>query len=362
MAFKANKREWNELYVFLRLLAEGKLHLGNHRGELNERSFWPIAVIEREDHDGTRRYYIEGDMVRVEGPGDYIKLHRAALAAIADKVLDLIKSSNEEDIEAPQDIEKFLETADIFYLEPETQDRTDIKIGFWSAHKVPTGFSIHSKLAPMYPLLDGGRAANLKMELTGNKKFAQPEIQNINALETADTVRDRILLIEELGGVLKYSDVADRVFRCNLSMIDLHFARILAEMVRVFHLEGKPRIYEVMNAIKKSNPVKIKEDLIQKHRFYEYKMKQFLMAAVCGMRPAKIYNGEDSAVEGMLIVNGDGSVIGYHKDERKIFEDFLYLNTRLLKGSLEKDKYGFLEREHGVYYFKLNVKIGLTKR
>ena len=30
--------------------------------------------------------------------------------------------------------------------------------------------------------------------------------------------------------------------------------------------------------------------------------------------------------------------------------------------AVDKDKYGFLERENGVYYFKLNVKIGLLKR
>ena len=34
-------------------------------------------------------------------------------------------------------------------------------------------------------------------------------------------IRDR-----RLGGVLKYSDVADRVFRSNLLMIDLHFPRV----------------------------------------------------------------------------------------------------------------------------------------
>ena len=34
----------------------------------------------------------------------------------------------------------------------------------------------------------------------------------------------------------------------------------------------------------------------------------------------------------------------------------------LEKGAVEKDKYGFLERENGVWYFKLNVKIGLVKR
>ena len=38
------------------------------------------------------------------------------------------------------------------------------------------------------------------------------------------------------------------------------------------------------------------------------------------------------------------------------------INSRLEKGSTEKDKYGYLERENGVYYFKLNLKIGLLKR
>ena len=47
---------------------------------------------------------------------------------------------------------------------------------------------------------------------------------------------------------------------------------------------------------------------------------------------------------------------------KQVMEDFLFRNTRLEKGSLDKDKYGFLEKENGVYYFKLNAKIGLVKR
>jgi type II restriction enzyme len=42
--------------------------------------------------------------------------------------------------------------------------------------------------------------------------------------------------------------------------------------------------------------------------------------------------------------------------------DFLYHTTRLERGSMEKDKYGMLERENNVYYFKLNLKIGWLKR
>lgn len=108
--------------------------------------------------------------------------------------------------------------------------------------------------------------------------------------------------------------------------------------------------------------MKIKDELINKHGFYEFKMKQFLLALALGMRPAKIYNGTDSAVEGILLVDAAGEVLCYHKSERRTFADFLYLNTRLEKGPVDKDKYGFLEKENGVYYFKLNVKIGLTKK
>ena len=60
-------------------------------------------------------------------------------------------------------------------------------------------------------------------------------------------------------------------------------------------------------------------------------MKQFLLALALGMRPAKIYNGTDSAVEGLLLTNGDGEVLCYHKSDRQTFADFLYRNTRLKK-------------------------------
>ena len=156
----------------------------------------------------------------------------------------------------------------------------------------------------MNPLLDGGRAANLKLEQSG-VKFATPTVNKINALpESPNEVAERMMMIERLGGVLKYSDVADRVFRSNLLMIDLHFPRVLTEMVRIMHLDGISRISELTEVIKQMNPLKIKDELINKHKFYEFKMKQFLMALALGMRPAKIYNGLDSAVEIRKASNG----------------------------------------------------------
>lgn len=361
MAFEATKKEWCELYTFFRLLADGKVVLGTAEAKAGEVS-WPVAMIQREEHDGTRRYYIEEETIRIEGETGVKSMPREDFGIVAGLILQAVKSSSENDVTSPDGVEEFLDEAGIFDLEAKTEDRTDFSVAFWHPEAPLRGFNVRSRLGAMNPLLDGGRTANLKLEQSG-VKFANPTVNKVNALpESPNEVAERMMMIERLGGVLKYSDVADRVFRSNLSMIDLHFPRVLTEMVRIMHLDGISRISELTEIIKQMNPLKIKDELINKHKFYEFKMKQFLMALALGMRPAKIYNGLDSAVEGILLVDGSGDVLCYHKSEKQAMEDFLFLNTRLEKGSLEKDKYGFLERENGVYYFKLNVKIGLVKR
>ena len=373
--FKATKRELGEIYAFFRLLADGSVYMGTPQVQKDMNSCWPVALVQREEHDGTRRYYIEEDEIRmvsgeVDRSGQFVPKEeaesvtfpRADFGEAADYVLDILKHSSGEEVEVPDGLEGFLDAVRIYDLEAKTDDRTDFKIAFWQKDAPLTGFCVRCRLSPMNPLLDGGRTANLKLEQTG-VKFAVPTVNKVNALpESPNEVAERMLMIERLGGVLKYSDVADRVFRCNLLMIDLHFPRMLAEMVRLMHLEGITRVSELTERIKELNPLKIKDELIQKHSFYEYKMKQFLLALALGMRPAKIFRGTDSAVEGMLLVDGQGEVLCYHQSCRQDFAEFLYQNTRFEKGALEKDKYGFLERENGSWYFKLNVKIGLVKR
>lgn len=375
MAFEATKRELGELYTFFRLLADGHVFLGTPQAQRDDTKCWSVALIQREEHDGTRRYYIEKEEVRIIGgtvgkdgtftastEKEALSFPRTDFGDAAEIILHLLKNGSGEDVEVSGGLETFLDAVNIYDLEAKTDDRTDFSVAFWSADAPLTGFSVRCRLSRMTPLLDGGRTANLKLEQSG-VKFAVPTVNKVNALPESPTeVAERMMMIERLGGVLKYADVADRVFRCNLLMIDLHFPRMLAEMVRIMHLDGITRVAELTERIKELNPLKIKDELINKHGFYEFKMKQFLLALALGMRPAKIYNGTDSAVEGLLLTNGDGGVLCYHKSLRQTFADYLYLNSRFEKGPVDKDKYGFLERENGVYYFKLNVKIGLLKR
>lgn len=360
MAFEATKKEWSELYTFLRILSDGYVCLGTSEAKTSD-NHWKVVMIQREEHDGARQYYIEKEEIRVTSEKGSQTFPKEDFGVVANLIFNAIKSSSEDEVPSPEGVEEFLDAVGIFNLEAQTNDRTDISIAFWDTEAPLIGFSIKSRLGKMSPLLDGGRSANLKFELSG-VKFATPTVSKINALDTPNEVPDRMILIERFGGVLKYADVADRVFRCNLLMIDLHFPRLLAEMLRIMQLDGITRINELTDAIKTINPLKIKDELINKHGFYEYKVKQFLMALALGMRPAKIFNGTDSAVEGILLINANGEILCYHKSRKEIFENFLFQHTRFEKGPTEKDKYGYLERENGIYYFKLNAKIGIVKR
>ena len=361
MAFEATKREWGELYAFFRLLADGYVHAGMADGKKNEALKWPVAMVQREEHDGTRQYIIEKENIHIVGENVDKRIPREDFATVAELVFDAVKQSKEYDVMSPDGVEEFLDEVVIFDLEAKTDDRTDFHVAFYDVNAPLVGFCVRSRLSLMFPLLDGGRTANFKFEQTG-VKFATPTVNKINAFGEEEDVAGRMLMIERLGGNLKFNDAADKVFRSNLCMIDLHFPRVLGEMCRAMHLEGMTKVNELTEYIKQLNPLKIKDELITKHRYYEHKMKEFLLALALGMRPAKLYNGTDSAVAGFLMVDAQGEVVCYQKADRQTFADFLYNNTRLEKGPTAKDKYGYLEKENGVYYFKFNLKIGLVKR
>ena len=361
MAFDATKKEWSELYAFFRLLADGCVYAGTPEVKRNEECCLPVARVQREEHDGTRNYIIGKNEVRIWGENIDKCVPREDFGTVAELVLRALRETSGDNVTSPDGVEGFLDEVAIYYLEAKTDDRTDLKVSFYSEDAPLVGLCVRSRIGPLYPLLDGGRAANFKFEQTGIK-FPSPTINKINAFGEDDDVLGRMQMIERLGGVLKYNDVADKIFRSNLSMIDLHAGRMLGEMIRLMWLEGITKVSELTEAVKRLNPLKIKDELITKHGYYDYKVKEFLLAIATGMRPAKVYTGIDSAIDGCLFVTGDGELLCYQRAFKQVFADFLFQNTRLEKGSTKKDKYGYLERENGVYYLKLNLKVGLMKR
>ena len=262
------------------------------------------------------------------------------------------------------DLEPFLDALKIFDMEAQTDDRTDLHVAMWSVDAPLVGLRIQSRLCGYLPLLDGGRTANLKFEQTGIR-FSGPAVHKINWTENPENVAEvarRILYIQSLGGILKYSDVADKIFKSNLLVLDTNLPRILATMLMTLHLDGTARIDELTEVLEEKNPLKVKDELVKKHGIYRYKIRQLLLAAAWGMRPAKVFDGRAGAIGGYLMVDPSGKMLLYTRAEEQAFADYLFTHTRLEKSLPDDSKYGYLERENGVYYLKLNLKIGFTKR
>ena len=159
MAFEATKRELGELYTFFRLLADGKVFPGTPDAQRDDRKYWPVALIQREEHDGTRRYYIGEEDVRivsgtVEKDGTFtasagkepLSFPRADFGDAAEIILHLLRNEQGEEVEVSEGLEAFLDAVNIYDLESRTDDRTDFSVAFWSADAPLTGFTVRLSL------------------------------------------------------------------------------------------------------------------------------------------------------------------------------------------------------------------------
>lgn len=74
-------------------------------------------MIQREEHDGTRCYYIEKEMVRIKGENSEKFVPREDFGIVADLILQAVKSSSEDEVTSPDGVEEFLDEVAIFDLE-----------------------------------------------------------------------------------------------------------------------------------------------------------------------------------------------------------------------------------------------------
>ena len=119
----ATRREWSELYTFFTILAQGGIAAGTAEG--TEGDWLPVALVRRQEHDGERRYLICQDEVHIQGTDMDVRIPRADFATVALLVREALAAVHEDEVEAPEGVEDFLDAVKIFNLEAVTDDRTN---------------------------------------------------------------------------------------------------------------------------------------------------------------------------------------------------------------------------------------------
>ena len=187
------------------------------------------------------------------------------------------------------------------------------------------------------------------------KKLSALQLKEINSINDAPQISNRIKKIIELGCKLVLSDIESQNLKLNLQLIDSDLPAILAYLLLIKYSGSNSRLSELIKEINKQNLLNY--DLSHGHPFYEYKIKNFLTDSALGMTPAVMWKGHYDATGGIIIVREDGELVCYHIYNRNEFQNYLVNNTKLEQASMGRYGFGNVYEENGKYFLKLNLQI-----
>jgi len=357
MALTGNKGEWSEIYVFLRLLADGKIFAADDRINRIDDMFFPIIKIIREENSGMQyEYFIDRENLNIEiylNGENILRVPIDAFKAEADHLLMEINKPYKSDGSFGADrTENFIHNIMINKLKAPSPNKSDINI---KIHDVNTGyekiagFSIKSDLGMPPTLLNPGNTTNFIFNVTG---LYPKDINEINSIDSRSKIKDRIKMIFAKGAGLEFNSMENDTFRNNLVMIDSQMPVVIAFMLVGYYSDSATDCVELTNYVSKINPLSFNSD------FYNHNVKDLLCASALGMKPATRWDGRDEASGGYIIVKTNGDVLAYHIYNRDAFRNYLLNSTRFESPSSTRYNYGKLYMQHdGNIQIKLNLQI-----
>lgn len=351
-----NKGEWSEIYVFFKLLAEGKLNAADANLNAIPNVFYPIIKIIRKESDSYREYRLNGN-IKIVNNEDFklLELPIEKFISFSKDLFSNLKNAKGRSFQI-KEIEDFLKTIHINTLKAKNTDKSDITVVVHDLNtglKPKLGFSIKSMLGGNSTLFNPGDTTNFIYEITN---FNELNIEKVNSIETQPKISNRLNFIKENGCKIKFLKIQSSTLQLNLQLIDSDLPQILAELLLIkYSTPGLALLGSTLSKLTKNNPLNF--DLSEGHPFYEYKVKNFLTDCALGMTPAKIWNGNYDATGGIIIVKTNGDLVCYHIYNRNEFQNYLINNTKLEQASTKRYNFGDIYEEKGKILIKLNLQI-----
>lgn len=198
-------------------------------------------------------------------------------------------------------------------------------------------------------LLKSDRTTNIVYRVEG---ISKEQAVKINSIETVDKIQKRMVKIRECGGTLSYFNIASRVFRSNLIMVDSKMPEILGRMLLDSYSENVNDCRTLVDMACEKDPIGYSDTSI-----YQYKVKQFLFSCASGLTSTKYWDWLYRADIGFDIVNAEGERITYNIYNRSFFEQYLFNNAFFQHSCLDECDCMKVYYEEGEMYIKLNVQI-----
>lgn len=379
-----NKGEWCEIYVLLKLLADGKLYAADENLEKLEDVFYPIIAILRQEIDKNRTYSLNGNIKILDGESneELISIPTSEFVEKSQLLFEKMKGATGRSFSI-EEIEDFLKKIDVKVLKAKSIDKSDITLivhDLKTGQKPIFGFSIKSHIGQDSTLFNPGQGTNFVYEIIPPDSVKlEPDKFNSETYakseETGDSkIRIRLQELEQMGYKIKFNHIQSKNLQLNLQLVDADLPKILAEALLIKYRDKISKTKEILQRLIEKNPMGYNQEM--GHPFYDYKLKNLMSDYALGMTPEKVWEGAYSATGGIIIVKNDGEALCYHIYNRTEFHNYLIGQTRLEQASTGEDKenpgnsdpvnskkyyFGWVYEENGKLYIKLNLQIRFDK-
>lgn len=350
-----NKGEWSELYVLLKLLAEGKLYAGDENVNKIESIYYDILkVIKKQREDNLT--FIRNGSVKI-----FSQLQQAVIAEIpisefmekAQFLFNKIKNEGKGAFSVPE-LELFTDRIKCTSLKGSSNNKTDIML---VVHDAVTGsdpllgFSIKSRLGSSSTLLNASLATNFVYKVIG-KNLSEIQVNDFN---NEEKFKNKFAMLDLIGARLGFCGVDSPAFAANLMLVDTKMPLIVGNMLENYYRGKAKNVSELARYCAEENCCRVSEN--SKVLFYSYKIKEFLTNVALGMMPATYWDGKYEATGGYIIVKEDGDILCYHIYNRNDFRDYLYKNTKFETASTGRNRFGTIYTVNNEQFLKLNLQI-----
>ena len=371
MSIKANKGEWGEPYVAVRLLGEQKLYIADANGNKNP-SEW-MEVLELIRHETVERIVTyrckeEECQIDIDVNGTLIlSVEADKFLAIADQLAAEIKAGKGSSFNVSENITDFLTGIEMKHIKAKSVDKSDVFLSVRDPRAAITrkhiGFSIKSEFGQNPTLFNTAKASAVVYKVSG---MTDELMETINALvddKGHAAVSERCDMMVANGCSFDFVGfpIAARAkvaaFEENLDMLDSRLPKVIECMLwdHFFNHESRVDLDVVTKRVAERNPCGITRPEVK----YEYMIKAFIYAAYCGMTASTLWDGTSQVNGGFIKVNSNGDVVAHYALESDAFKSYLFKNCYLEFPSTDEahGNYAKVYKEGENYYFRLNFQI-----
>lgn len=323
---KGNKGEWSEFYAFLKLLAEGKIYAADKDLNKNEKLFYLILKIIRNENG--KLEYLRNEKIYIQrSTGEILtEIPIKKIIDYSNQLFEGIKNAETGQrafsLNFMSNIFKKLYTTKLSDDKVETSDiRIVIHDPILQTQQLQ-GFSIKSYIGGKPTLFNASKNTNLIYRIL--PELTPDLVLKINSLETYSKRIDWLIKNNyKLSFIKMYSDI----FKTNLEMIDSRLPEILAHWLLYRYISGTNTLVKLTDYLTNSNPCHFNIDL--NPNFYNRKIKDMLVDMSLGMQAGKIWDGTFNVTGGYIAVKKDGDLVCYHIYNKNEFQEYLINHTKI---------------------------------